>query len=409
MRAYVLVSGARLAPFGDLVRDLPVGNVPLFARQRALLERFGLEVVEVDALDAIPSDAPALVTRDDVYFTRRVLKSFLARWRARPTDAVRLALPTASTFVERYATLQALDVDGPHTLYPLWGLAPGAGPVGARLAAAAPLPVVYAERRVEVPVPPHITGRDRWTHPITSSVCLPIRHWVHLLQANLLSIQVEWLDTIITRPWVGMGILLKSLLRRGGLAARIGGAANLIGRGVSIHPSAIVEGSILGDGVRIGPQALVRGAVIGAGAVLEQRVDVSYAVLGPRCFVSKHSLVWATVALEEAELCMKGMQMCLVGRGAALTARATPLDVTPGRRLRVRDGDAIREIDLDVLGACFGHRCFVGADVFTGPGREVPNGVRIVPDPSRVLARVPDVLEPDALYAVRDGTLVRVG
>jgi hypothetical protein len=51
----------------------------------------------------------------------------------------------------------------------------------------------------------------------------------------------------------------------------------------------------------------------------------------------------------------------------------------------------------------------VGADVFTGPGREVPNGVRIVPDPSRVLARVPDVLEPDALYAVRDGTLVRVG
>lgn len=404
MRAYVLTTGARLAPLGDLVRELPVGNVPLFARQRALLERFGLEVVEVDALDAIPSDAPALITRDDVYFTRRVLKSFLTRWGARPRDTVRLALPTQSTFVERYSTLQALDVDGPHTLYPLWGRARGG-----HLDAAAPLPVVYAERRVELPVPPHITGRDRWTHPITSSVCVPIRHWVHLLQANLLSIQVAWLDTIITRPWVGMGILFKSLFRRGGLAARVGGAANLIGRGVSIHPSAIVEGSILGDGVRIGPQALVRGAIIGPGSVLEQRVDVSYAVLGPRCFVSKHSLVWATVALEEAELCMKGMQMCLVGRGAALTARATPLDVTPGRRLRVRDGDAIREIDLDVLGACFGHRCFVGADVFTGPGREVPNGVRIVPDPGRVLARVPEGLEPEGLYAVRDGTLVRVG
>lgn len=189
----------------------------------------------------------------------------------------------------------------------------------------------------------------------------------------------------------------------------IGGVVtNRTGKNVDIHPTARVEGSFIGDNVRIGPQALVRGAIIGADSVLEQRVDVSYAVLGERCFVSKHSLLWSVVAFEGAELCMKGMQMCLVGRQAALTARATPLDVSPGRPIRVKDGDRAVEIDLPVLGACFGHQCFIGADVYTGPGREIPNHTRIIPDPDRVLLRVPAAVDPSRLYAVRGGTLVAV-
>jgi hypothetical protein len=122
-------------------------------------------------------------------------------------------------------------------------------------------------------------------------------------------------------------------------------------------------------GVSLEPTLMMYGvgAIVGAGSVIEQAADVSYSVLGQRCFVSKHSLLGAIVAHDEAELCMKGMQMCLVGRGAALTARATPLDVMPGRALRVRDGDRFVEIDVPVLGACFGHDTFVGADVYTGP------------------------------------------
>jgi len=100
--------------------------------------------------------------------------------------------------------------------------------------------------------------------------------------------------------------------------------------------------------------------------------------------------------------------MCLVGKRTALTARATPLDVMLGRPIKVRDGDTFVDAGLAVLGACFGHDTFLGADVYTGPGREIPNGTRVVPDPSRVISKVPRDLDPSRLYVVRDGTLVPI-
>ncbi|MCC7386989.1 MAG: hypothetical protein IT384_34445 [Deltaproteobacteria bacterium] len=404
MRAYVIDSGQRIAPFGDLARDLPIGGEPLAEKQARLFARFGLELVRVGSLDQLPPSAePRLVTFDNVFFTRRVLKSFLARWKARGYDrSARLALPAASTFIQRFSALQDFDRDERYALFRFYGLAGGAK----TFEGAEPLEVIYRERVVELPVPPEVSGVETWVHPVTSSVCLHIRHWLPLLQANLLSVQIRWVDEIVAHPLWGLSLLVRGALGvRGRLAWRIGAAANRIGRDVDIHPTARVEGSLIGDGVRIGPQSLVRGAIIGPGSVLEQRVDVSFAVLGAHTFVSKHSLVWATAAFDRAELCMKGMQMCLVGSRASLTARATPLDAMPGRKIRVRDGAELVEVDLSILGACFGHRCFIGADVFTAPGREIPNDLRIVPDPDRVLSRIPPDLDLGRPYAVRRGTL----
>lgn len=401
MRAYVVASGLRIAPWGDPVAEVPIGGVPLGARQDALLRRFGLDVVHVARLDEVPTDEPRLVTYDHVYYSRRVLKSALSRWKKAGQVASRLALPVGSTFVQRFSALQDFERTAEHALFDLWLL-----PAGASTASAAPLPVIYAERLLSWPVPPRISGTATWVHPVTSSVVFHVRHWLHVLQASLLSIQIRWVDEVVSHPLWALSLLARAAIGRGRLAWRIGGVANRYGRDVDVHPTARVEGSFLGDGVRVGPHALVRGAIVGAGSVIEQAADVSYSVLGQRCFVSKHSLLWAIVAHDEAELCMKGMQMCLVGRGAALTARATPLDVMPGRALRVRDGDRFVEIDVPVLGACFGHDTFVGADVYTGPGREVPNGTRIVPDPARVLSKLPAELDPTKLYVVRDGTLV---
>jgi carbonic anhydrase/acetyltransferase-like protein (isoleucine patch superfamily) len=407
MKAFIVDSGVRISPFGELARDLPIGGVPLHVWQERLFRRFGIEIARVESLAALPaSHEPSIVTFDNVVFTRRVVKSFLGRWRERGRDrATRLALPLSSTFVQRFSALQDYDKDDRHALFRFYGLPAR----WTSLESAEPLEVIYKERVLELPVPSRATGVKSWIHPITSSVCFHVRHWIHVLQANLLSIQVRWVDEIVTHPLWGLSLLLRGLLGvRGRLAWRIGAAANRIGREVDIHPTARVEGSIIGDGVRIGPQALVRGAILGEGCVIEQRADVSYSVLGAKTFVSKHSIVYATVALDEAELCMKGMQMCLVGRQAALTARATPLDVLPGRKIRVKDGDALVEIDLPILGACFGHRTFIGADVFTGPGREIPNDTKIAIDPRRVVARLPAEIDPDRFYTVRDGALVPI-
>jgi hypothetical protein len=405
MRVFVVASRIRIDPFGDPARDLPVGGVSLTEWQNALFRRFGLVRVDVGDLSEVPSGEPRLVLHDNLFFTRRVLKSFLQRWDGK--SAAELALPAGSSFIRLFSDLQDFrrDPEGKHACFNLFAFPAGAptDPATAR-----PLEVVYRERMLELTMPRQVTGIERWEHPVTSSVAFHVRHWLHVLQANLLSIQVRWVDQVVTRPLWTAGVVLRALLPipgRGGMVARIGRVANRIGRGAVIHPTAVVEGSFIGEGVRIGPRAMVRGSWIGKDVTIEQGADVSYSVIGAKSFVSKHSILYAVASMEESDLCIKGMQMCLVGRRVALTARATPIDVFPGHKLRVKDGDRYVEIAVPLLGSCYGHGSFIGADVYIGPGRAIPNGVRIAPAPERVLSRLPEHLEPGKAYVVRGGTL----
>lgn len=402
MRAFVVASGLRISPFGDLARDMPVGGVPLREHARSVLEAAGLEVVEVDRLDDVPHDHRRLVTYDNVFFSRRVLKSFLSRWRRAGFRPSRVALPASSTLVREFADLQDFDIEGTHALFNLFAL-----PDGASVDAAEPLPVSYREKIVEYRAPKHLTGIALWPHPITSSVCFHVRHWLHVLQLNRLAIQIRWVDEILSHPfWAGCVALRTLAPGRGRWFWRLAAHANRIGRGVDIHPTAIVEGSFIGDGVRIGPQAIVRASIVGPGSHLEERVNISYSVVGARCFVSKNSVVYASVSMDDSDLGMTGMQMCLVGRRAALTPRATPTDVLFGRKLRVKDGDRLAELDLPLLGSCFGHDTYIGADLYIAPGREIPNGTRIGPRPERVLSSIPDGLDPNRTYVIEQGRLV---
>lgn len=406
-RVYVVRSGIRLEPFGDLARDLPVGGVALAEGRNRLFAHFGLEAREVDDLSEIPPEEPRIVTFDHVYFTRRILKDFLTKWRTRGHAAVRAALPRDSAFVRGFSDLQDLDEDGERTLFDLFGLPSGAKPESraAMVEAARPIDLVYRDVLIDVAMPKRVVGREDWKHPITSSVIVHVRHWLPLLHANLLSIQVRWVDEVIGHPLWSVWTLLRGLLPgRGRAIWRIGARANRLGRNVDVHPTARVEGSIIGEGTTIGPGALVRGSLIGKNVTIEPRADVFASVIGDRCFVSKHSIVYACVAMEEADVCMKGMQMCLVGRRAALTARATPVDLPPpGHRHRVKDGTELREVSVPLLGSCYGHECFVGADVYVGAARAIPNGVRLGPRSDRILTRLPETLEAGRTYAVFDG------
>ena len=100
------------------------------------------------------------------------------------------------------------------------------------------------------------------------------------------------------------------------------------------------------------------------------------------------------------------LQMCLVGRNVGITPRVTPMDVMPLGQLKVKDGDRLVPVKLPVLGSCFGHDVFVGPDVYVAPGRALPNGLTILSEPARILASIPEGLDPGSAYVVRDGTLV---
>lgn len=398
MRAYVIATGARIAPFGDPVHEIPIGDATLRETQDRLFAKFAIEVVRVDRVEDVPDDQDRIVTWDDVYFTRRVLKDFLKRWNRART--VRLALPTGSTFFRQFSWYQDVDVAGDVAMYRFYGV-----PRGASLEDAEPLPVVYQERLVEVRVPHFVNERGIWVHPITSSVCLHVRHWLHVLDANRLSVQVKWVDAVVGEPLWGAWILLKALLfRRGRLIWRVLSAANHFGHDVDVHPTARIEGAFLGDGVRVGAQALVRGSIVGANTVIEDRANVAYSTIGRDCFVSKYTLIYNSAVMDGTNAGMS-MQMCLAGRRAALTPRATPTDTLAGQAIKVRVGDEYLEVPHDVLGSCFGHDTFLGPDVFIAPGREVPNGLKLYPAPGRVLTKIPEQIDTSRPYVVRDGTI----
>jgi len=224
---------------------------------------------------------------------------------------------------------------------------------------------------------------------------------------NLLSIQVSWVDQVVAHPIWAMGIFLKSICGRPkNLVDRLAKNGNRIGKNVKIHPSAIVEACLIGDNVVIGPQALVRGSIIGDGAHLQERVNIAFSVVGTKAFVSKHSVVHACASFEDADMCMRGMQLCLVGRKAALTTRANAMDVTPDHKIRVAFEGQYKEIRMPMLGSCFGHEVFIGADVYIAPGRAIPNGIRVVSDVSKILVKIPNALEPQKTYAIKNGGLV---
>ncbi len=66
-------------------------------------------------------------------------------------------------------------------------------------------------------------------------------------------------------------------------------------------------------------------------------------------------------------------------------------------------------VSIPVLGSCYGHDTFIGADLYIGPGRAIPNGTRIGPRPERVLTFIPDEVDPDKVYTIKDGALVPYG
>jgi len=401
MRAYVIQTNKQISPFQEDVCNMPVAGTTLGQWQKEILEELKIPIVLVSRADEIPADVDRLIFHDNVFFSRRGLRLFLKGWKQSAHGTAQFALPDKTLFSEQFSDLQDCRVEHGQRIFNIWVIKKDA-----LIEDATPLEIDYKDRVEELPLPSAITGLEKWEHPITSSVCLHVNHWLHVLQINLLSIQIKWIDTIMTRPIWATWLAFRSMFGSPkNFRARIAQRANCIGKNVTIHPSAIVEGCIIGDNVEIGAQALVRGSLISEGVVLQERVNVAFSVIGPKSFVSKHSVVHACASFEEADMCMRGMQFCLVGRKAALTTRATPIDLAPGRKIRVDvDGEYV-PIDMPMLGTCFGHEVFIGADVYTAPGRAIPNQIKVISDTSKILAHIPKDIEAGETYVVKNSSL----
>lgn len=410
MQVYILQVDDPIAPFGEPARDAVVGGLTLTDLCDQTLARLGLQARRVPALDAVPPAAgPTLLLREDLFVTHRALRSFLRRARAR-AGTWRLALPD-SLLMQRYHPLQRLArADDGSYLFDLVyhdGEGGGGRSMAEAWAQARPLQPEFKERRLEVAIPRNIIAMERLEHPLTTTVAMRLRHWIHILWANNLMPQIRLVEQITGRPLATLWRLATSLgLSRAAVVDRLRRRFCYRGRRCRIHPTARVEYSILGDDVEIGAYTLVRGALIGRGTVIEDRANVCFSSIAPGSFVSRNSTLIMCAGYPDADLCTNGIQFSLAGRRAALTSFVRQLDMRHDAPVTVRDGGEVVELPGHMLGGCYGHRVFVGPDVTILPGREIPNGAVLLPSPGDLLARVPAGWPEGRAGVVRAGELV---
>jgi NDP-sugar pyrophosphorylase family protein len=268
----------------------------------------------------------------------------------------------------------------------------------------------FREIPLTVPVPRYILGSSSssMAFPLTSTVVMRVRHWLHVLRAGHLMPQVTLLERAGSQPIrsVGRAILSARLTKASRLRAM---RKHFVyrGRNTYVHPTATVEASVLGDDVTVGAYSYVTNSVIGDGCVIEQRAHVSGSSLGPRTFVSLNSSLSACTTFGDTDACINGVQACVIAQKCGLTSFARPLDLAVGGRVRVEDDSALsdrglREVGELPCGVAFGPGVFVGADVVIAAGRAIPAGVRLFVNADRVLQKVPAALAAGS-YAVVDG------
>lgn len=416
MKVVLVASGARIAPFDCAVDEVPIGAGTLAqARAAALRDLAPLVAGALPAAvgDEVLVEGPALVLRDDVWVTRRALRGFLRATADRAAPA-RLCLPR-SRLLELTLPLQDVPIDGEGRAAFDVAMVPGGARATARelfaVGADAWVAPRYRERLLEVPVPRHILGSASPTlaWPLTSTVALRVRHWLHVLRAGHLAPQVALLDRAAATPIrTSLHCLPALRLSRAATLRALPGRLVFTGKRASIHPTATVEACVLGDDVTVGAYAYLRNSVVGDGCVIEQRAHLNGCALGPRTFVSLNSSLSACVTFGDTDACANGVQACVIGPRCALTSFARPQDLTPGGPVKVDDNGTLREAGELPCGAAFGPDVFVGADVAIAAGRAIPRGVKLVGEPGRVLARVKADAAP-GWYAVSEGGLRPLG
>jgi carbonic anhydrase/acetyltransferase-like protein (isoleucine patch superfamily) len=418
MKAYILQGRSRISPFGDPVGESMIGNRTLAAHQTMVLQRLGFEVERIASPSEI-SEREFVLCHEDVFFTRRAIRDLAARFRTE-RRSLRLGLPEGSLLVRSTRALQDLDQgrdgDTALALYRLFFLACPEPPrsdesLARAQAEAQPACGRYKEIAVEVPNPRHIMGSSAYRHPLTSSVAMHIRHWVHILWANQLSVQIQWVEDILDhKGWTGLRLLRAGMAglfsgrwSRGGFRQAAMGSFNRIGKGCDIHPTAHLELARVGDNVRIGAFALVRGSIIGANTVIEDRVNLQYSVIGEGCHMSRNASMTLCAGYPGGNLSIRGVQASLFGRDCAMTSGGMVIDARFRGEIQVMTPEGPRSAGTNFLGACFGHKSYLGLDAAVNAGREVPNGAVLVRDPKSIFSKIPADLPPGVPAWAKDG------
>ena len=435
MRAYFVVTGRRVSPFGDPPGRSQYAEGTIDDAWAKTLARASAERLDVDADAPVPPELArdgGLVVADHCFASEKCVKDFLAacvgvgrpaRLALARTPSVDYTRPVSSIVVEPFdaagpgaAPARAWKAEAAakdRAAYDLFLVPPAslAAPPATMRALLDALRrdaarVVVPKREVGVPIRLPLLGdaaRAQMTLPLTSTLAAHVEHWVHVLWLNHLAPTARFMEIArdrrlwalsraIAAGWPTLPRLMKSFVAKG--------------RGVQIHETAHVEASILGDGVVIGARASVKNSILGAGVEIGDHASVLASTIGARAYVTPRTfLVWSTI-YEDAVINNLKLQVSVVGRRSATNLWAGLIDAKfQGAIDVVLDGEK-RSTERSFLGSALGHDAYVGAKVLILPGREVPSGAYVTMRPDEIVVDVPRDMPPGVPHVRDRGTLV---
>lgn len=378
MKVYVVEAGVRISPFNDLACDAEILGKNLSAVQAEVFLELGLEVST-----SPPTDEEFLLVSSRTWFTAETIVQFLEV--ASPGERLRI---DDDLFCDSAAKLQELPEDGVYEI--------GLVPKGGEATFESMIPVVIDARVERKPAPkehPALAHAMPTELPFTDVGVHQIDHWSHILRANWMAISCSFAREhrkFKRRNFVSKAFaIIWFLLRARSLSKwKLARALSVIGKGSSIHPTAVVEASVIGEGVEIGPYAVVRGSNIGDGCKIEEHTTVNASVLGKGAKVGRFGMANLSVLYSGAFVgAANGYQATIVGRDAFLAWSVTVFDLSFGEHIKVSHRGERVSSGSFFLGAAVGHRARIGAQVSIGYGTEVPNDSFLVGSAENVMRR----------------------
>jgi carbonic anhydrase/acetyltransferase-like protein (isoleucine patch superfamily) len=430
MKRYILEDNRLVPPFNEPANQLTIGNIPLRLYHETLMaEYFGKKgfILELqpplkNRMEVFMIREPAIVYRDSLWFDREFLDYFITE--AEKTGrACRAAVPADDLCFQTYSFRLAHNLEKSYTddetpIYTLdlWYLPRGMSMDITTVV----IPSGYKEKGFYTVPDFMATDRGDLTHYLPTRSVLFIETWFHVYVASIIfgvfTRASRFDETIKEHNLFSLQLLWKALLEQKQIL-RSSGAVK-IGRGTTIHPTAIITGPAeIGDNCSIGPGVIIDNCTIGNNVTIDTGCMISLSVIGNNCFLPFRASLFMTALMENTIIAQNTcLQMCVVGRNSFVGAGNTFTDFnligiaehdkngrytrTIPRPIAAANMDAkLEDTGQVVLGSAVGHNCRIGAGMVIFPGRMIESDVVMFASPQRrVVSRNISFEESDHLY-----------
>ena len=430
MNRYVIEDLRPVLPFNEPANQLTIGTLPLRLHHETLIaEYFGRKGYTLKLKPALQEKAqvfmiqePAIAYRDSLWFDEEFLDYFVTE-ADKTGRACRAAIPADDLCYQTYTLKLAKSFEESYTadtkpifLLDLWYLPRGFTPDITTVV----IPSGFKEKGF-YSVPDFMsTDRGDLTHYLPQRSILSIESWVHVYFASILFgvfARASRMDEFITEHNLfALKLLWNAVIEQKQILST--SQVVKIGRGTTIHPSAIITGPAqIGDNCSIGPGVVLDNSTIGDNVTIDAGCNVSLSTIGNNCFLPFRSSLYLTAIMENTIVAQNTcLQMCVIGRNSFIGAGSTFTDFNLiGLVEKDKQGNTIRtvprpiaaanidgeleDVGQTVLGGAVGHNCRLGAGLIIFPGRMIESDVVLFASPQRrVITRSISFEESDHHY-----------